>query len=60
MPRPIPKQRTSRDENDDVKAGETPEAWGRKPAKSRQKDKDAKASADVYADGAYRSAETEA
>src|ERR1700674_4219293 len=105
---PVPKQRNSRDENDDVKAGKTPEAE-KNPAKKRQKDKDARwtkkhgkgfygykrhvnadakhklirqydvtdasvhdsqkfdgllnqanTSADVYADSAYRSAETEA
>src|SRR5882724_6853528 len=39
---PVPKQRNSRDENDDVKAGKTPEAWEKNPAKNRQKDKDAR------------------
>src|SRR5271154_2217863 len=106
---PVPKQRNSRDENDEVKAGKTPEAWEKNPAKNRQKDKDARwtkkhgksfygyknhvnadakhklirqydvtdasthdsqkfdgllnqanGSSDVYADSAYRSAETEA
>lgn len=106
---PVPKQRNSGDENDEVKAGKTPEAWEKNPAKNRQKDKDARwtkkhgksfygyknhvnadarhklirqydvtdasvhdsqkfdgllnktnTSADVYADSAYRSAETEA
>ena len=106
---PVPKQRNSRDENDEVKAGKTPEAWEKNPAKNRQKDKDARwtkkhgksfygyknhvnadakhklirqydvtdasvhdsqkfhgllnqanTSSDVYADSAYRSAETEA
>jgi transposase, IS5 family len=106
---PVPKQRNSRDENDDVKAGKMPEAWEKNPSKNRQKDKDARwtkkhgksfygyknhvnadakhklirqydvtdasvhdsqkfdgllnqsnTSADVYADSAYRSAETEA
>jgi len=106
---PVPKQRNSRDENEDVKAGKTPKAWKQNPAKNRQKDKDARwtkkhgksfygyknhvnvdakrklirqyevtdasvhdsqkfdellnlgnTSADVYADSAYRSAETEA
>src|SRR5271170_5684744 len=105
----VPKQRNSRDENEEVKAGKTPEAWEKKPAKNRQKDKDARwtkkhgksfygyknhvnadakhklirqydvtdasvhdsqkfdgllnqanTSSDVYADSAYRSAETEA
>ena len=37
-----PKQRNSRDENDRVKAGKTPEDWEKKPAKNRQKDKDAR------------------
>jgi len=106
---PAPKQRNSRDENEEVKAGRTPKAWKQNPAKDRQKDKDARwtkkhgksfygyknhvnadakrklirqyevtdasvhdsqtfdgllnqsnTSADVYADSAYRSAETEA
>ena len=39
---PVPKQRNSRDENDDVRAGKTPEAWEKNPAKNRQKDKDAR------------------
>ena len=39
---PVPKQRNSRDENDEVKAGKTPEAWQKNPAKNRQKDKDAR------------------
>ena len=37
-----PKQRNSRDENDKVKAGLTPADWEKKPAKNRQKDKDAR------------------
>ena len=37
-----PKQRNSRDENDKVKTGQTPEDWQKKPAKNRQKDKDAR------------------
>ena len=36
-----PKQRNTREENEQVKAGETPEDWAKKPAKNRQKDKDA-------------------
>ena len=32
----------SRDENDTIKAGKTPEGWEKKPAKKRQKDKDAR------------------
>jgi IS5 family transposase len=39
---PVPKQRNGRDENEDVKAGKTPEAWQKNPAKNRQKDKDAR------------------
>src|SRR3974377_2059210 len=39
---PVPKQRKSRDENDDVRAGKTPEAWEKNPAENRQKDKDAR------------------
>jgi transposase, IS5 family len=39
---PVPKQRNSRDENDEVKAGKTPDAWKKDPAKNRQKDKDAR------------------
>src|SRR5674476_332045 len=106
---PVPKQRNSRDENEEVKAGKTPRAGKKDPSKNRQKDKDARwtkkhgksfygyknhvnadakhklirqydvtdasvhdsqkfdgllnktnTSADVYADSAYRSAETEA
>ena len=105
---PVPKQRNSHEENEAVKAGKTPQAWQRNPAKNRQKDKDARwtkkhgksffgyknyvnadarhklirqyevtdasvhdsqqfdglvnqsnTSRDVYADSAYRSAETE-
>ena len=37
-----PKQRNSKDENDCVKAGTTPEGWEEKPAKNAQKDKDAR------------------
>jgi IS5 family transposase len=39
---PVPKQRNSHDENDAVKGGHTPEDWEKKPAKNRQKDKDAR------------------
>ena len=105
---PVPRQRNSRDENEQVKAGTTPEDWKKRPSKNRQKDKDARwtkkhgrslfgyknhgnadarhklirdytvsdasehdsqkldellnrgnTSRDVYADGAYRSAEIE-
>ena len=106
---PVPKQRNTHKENETVKGGQTPEAWKKKPAKNRQKDKDARwtkkhgrsfygyknhvnadakhklirrydvsdaavhdsqkldgllnktnTSAEVFADSAYRSAETEA
>ena len=105
---PVPRQRNSRDENDQVKTGATPEDWKKRPSKNQQKDKDARwtkkhgrslfgyknhvnadarhklirdyavsdasehdsqkldellcrgnTSRDVYADSAYRSAETE-
>src|SRR3954453_15295049 len=39
---PVPKQRNDRDENETVKAGQTPAAWEKKPAKLRQKDRDAR------------------
>jgi IS5 family transposase len=39
---PVPKQRNSRDENETVKAGGTPPEWESKPAKLRQKDRDAR------------------
>jgi IS5 family transposase len=39
---PVPRQRNSREENDQVKAGVTPEEWKKQPAKNRQKDKDAR------------------
>jgi len=38
----VPKQRNTRDENKDVKAGNTPDGWEQKPAKNQQKDKDAR------------------
>jgi len=38
----VPKQRNTRDENTEVKAGKTPADWQQKPAKNRQKDKDAR------------------
>ena len=37
-----PKQRNTREENNTVKNGDTPEDWEKKPAKNRQKDKDAR------------------
>jgi len=39
---PVPKQRNSRGENETVKRGGTPAEWEQKPAKNRQKDKDAR------------------
>ena len=39
---PVPTQRNSRDENEAVKAGRIPEEWDDKPAKLRQKDRDAR------------------
>jgi len=39
---PVPRQRNSREDNETVKAGKTPEEWEKKPAKNRQKDKDAR------------------
>jgi IS5 family transposase len=39
---PVPKQRNSRDENETVKGGKTPAEWEKKPAKLRQKDRDAR------------------
>jgi IS5 family transposase len=38
----VPKSRNTREENEAVKAGQTPEDWEKKPAKNRQKDKDAR------------------
>ena len=35
---PVPKQRNTREENEAVKAGQTPEDWEQKPAKNRQKE----------------------
>ena len=39
---PVPRQRNTREENETVKAGETPEDWEEKPHKKRQKDVDAR------------------
>ena len=39
---PVPKSRNSRNENEQVKSGQTPADWQRKPAKNRQKDKHAR------------------
>jgi transposase, IS5 family len=37
-----PKQRNTRDENEAIKAGRTPEGWEKKPARNAQKDTDAR------------------
>ena len=37
-----PKQHNSREDNETIKEGETPDDWKSKPAKNRQKDKDAR------------------
>ena len=37
-----PKQRNTREEKDDIKAGRIPQEWQGKPAKLRQKDRDAR------------------
>jgi len=39
---PVPKQRNSREENEQIKQGETPEAWQDKPHQRAQKDTDAR------------------
>ena len=38
----VPKQRNNRDENQQIKKGQTPEAWKKNPNKLRQKDRDAR------------------
>ena len=38
----VPIQRNRREENEQIKRGETPEAWADKPAKRRQKDTEAR------------------
>ena len=38
----VPVQRNGRDENEQIKRGETPEAWDEKPAERRQKDAQAR------------------
>jgi IS5 family transposase len=38
----VPRQRNSREENTQIKAGETPESWDKTPHKKRQKDVDAR------------------
>ena len=37
-----PKQRNTKEENETIKAGQTPEDWQKQPAKNAQKDKDAR------------------
>ena len=38
----VPRQRNTREENETIKQGQTPEAWEARPAKLRQKDTDAR------------------
>ena len=38
----VPKQRNTKEENETIKAGKTPEGWEQQPAKNAQKDKDAR------------------
>ena len=38
----VPKQRNTKEENEAIKAGKTPEEWEQQPAKNAQKDKDAR------------------
>src|SRR5262249_38516856 len=38
----VPKQRNTKEENEAIKAGKTPERWEQQPAKNAQKDKDAR------------------
>jgi transposase, IS5 family len=38
----VPKQRNTKEENEAIKAGKTPEGWEKQPAKDAQKDKDAR------------------
>ena len=39
---PVPKQRNSREENKEIKAGRMPEGWDENPERMRQKDLDAR------------------
>jgi transposase, IS5 family len=39
---PVPEQRNTREENEAIKAGKTPEGWEEQPAKNAQKGKDAR------------------
>ena len=38
----VPKQRNTKEENEALKAGQTPEEWEKQPAKNAQKNKDAR------------------
>src|SRR5437764_6844792 len=38
----VPKQRNTKEENETIRAGKTPEGWEQQPAKNAQKDKDAR------------------
>lgn len=39
---PVPKQRNSKEENEQIKKGETPEEWKEQPHKLSQKDVEAR------------------
>ena len=39
---PVPTQRNSRDENDQMRAGRTPAGWKQNPANLQQKNRDAR------------------
>jgi IS5 family transposase len=39
---PVPRNHNTREENDPIKAGETPKDWDKHPEKQRQKDRDAR------------------
>jgi hypothetical protein len=51
----VPTQRNSRDENAELQAGRTPAGWKQKPAKLRQKDRDARWTSMAAASSATRS-----
>src|SRR5216110_1663258 len=38
----VPRQRNTKEENETIRAGKTPEGWEQQPAKNAQKDKDAR------------------
>src|SRR5262249_28732472 len=59
---PVPKQRNTKEENEAIKAGKTPEGWKQQPAKNAQKEvlDLSNTGKGVWADSAYRSAQIEA